>query len=585
MPIIFRAKGPGWRLEVTGKLPMLPPFIAVTPTSELQIDGPLESAEAISRSEGRMVPILPGDCVEPFLFEGVGYDVYFVKDDPSAHLSLPGGSEHRHSHGNIDHHFIDFGSNVGFVELVARTLSAQTRFRFEVWSRKVDYRTDYLEMRDDVSKILRNLAMTANAKTFGLAAPAWDAKPTLIEWFALLKSHFDMMMKLANMIVIRPHAKLIRWEEEIESGKARKVSRHRLSRHLRKSNAGPRIERFAITLPRRIAHQVSRLSVDTPENRYVKAVLRATFQNIRTLLSFDATEDEDGDRTSETRYFESIRTELSVMGSRLETLRRAPGMRDIGEAPTVRPQSMVLHKNPIYFQFDRISRMVNGGLSFAANSVPIGVKDTALLYEYWCFLKIIELLRKQRFDLLDQSVVKTNRFKTTVTLKKGISAAIKLRSRSTGAALFLIYNKLFDRLPTINQKPDNVIQLASKDKFYILDAKYRIQFDSDYVRQYGGVGPTTEDINTMHRYRDAIALPHPMRPDEYRTGVVIGAAVLFPFCDEDAYLDHRFFKSLSAVEIGGLPFLPHSTKLVEDKLFALLSAFNAAAPAAVRGAG
>jgi hypothetical protein len=36
------------------------------------------------------------------------------------------------------------------------------------------------------------------------------------------------------------------------------------------------------------------------------------------------------------------------------------------------------------------------------------------------------------------------------------------------------YNRLFNKLPTIAQQPDNVIQFASDERFYIFDAKYRI---------------------------------------------------------------------------------------------------------------
>jgi hypothetical protein len=68
------------------------------------------------------------------------------------------------------------------------------------------------------------------------------------------------------------------------------------------------------------------------------------------------------------------------------------------------------------------------------------------------------------------------------------------------------------------------------------------------MKQYGGPGPTTEDVNTMHRYRDAIAIPHPMRPEEYVQGVVTGAAVLFPYPHEEAYRTHRFYKSIEHVD-------------------------------------
>ena len=42
-----------------------------------------------------------------------------------------------------------------------------------------------------------------------------------------------------------------------------------------------------------------------------------------------------------------------------------------------------------------------------------------------------------------------------------------------------------------------------------------------------------------------------------------GAYVLFPWHDEDNYESHQFYKSIDEVNIGGLPFLPNSIKLVE----------------------
>jgi len=74
----------------------------------------------------------------------------------------------------------------------------------------------------------------------------------------------------------------------------------------------------------------------------------------------------------------------------------------------------------------------------------------------------------------------------------------------------------------------------------------------------------------MHRYRDAIAIPHPTRPNDYVTGVVQGAIVLFPLPDEESYQSHKFYKSIPQVEIGGLPFLPQSTSLMKVKLSAII---------------
>lgn len=569
MPLLLQASGAGWKLEIIGKRPELPAFISNAPESAILAVG-VDAMERHDAKVNRMLPVAAGDLIEPLFFEAVAYDIHFEKLDPSATLILPPGAEVRRVRADSEHHHLNFGNNVGFAEIGIRTVSGSAKLRLEVFSRKADYRTDYVAMRDEVSAMLRNLAMAANAKTFGLAAPARDHYPTLVEWFALLQGHFDEFMRLTNGITKNPHSGLVRKTVSVDTERARRVSRQTISRALRRQNSGAAIPSLGVALPRKIHESVSSPTFDTPENRYFKALIKATYRNIRALSSVNESGDEDADRYSEKKFFDSIRPTLQGMERQLESVLRSPFLGQVAEATLARPESMVFHKHPLYSRFDKLCRLLNGGLSFAGNIVPIGMKETSLLYEYWCFLKIVGLLR-DNFDLEEQTVVQVNRLRTTVALSKGKSSAMRFTHKPTGKPLYVVYNRLFNRLPTIAQKPDNVIQFASDDKFYIFDAKYRIQFDRDYVKLYGGPGPTTEDVNTMHRYRDAIAIPHPMKPTEYKQGVVSGAVVLFPYPNETPYRDHKFYKSIRQVEIGGLPFLPGSTTLVREKLNALLA--------------
>lgn len=569
MPLLLQASGAGWKLEIIGKRPELPAFISNTPESTIIAMG-VDAMERHDAKSNRLQSVEAGDLMEPLFFEAVSYDIHFEKFDPSAKLTLPPGAEARRIRNDSEHHLLNFGNNVGFADIGITTSSRVARLRLEVFSRKADFRTDYVAMRDEVSAMLRNLAMAANAKTFGLAAPAKDHNPTLVEWFALLQEHFDEFMKLTNGIAKAPHSSLVRKSASVDTERARRVSRQTISRTLRRQNGGAIIPSLGVALPRKIYENVSSPTFDTPENRYFKALIKASYRNIRALSRVDHSGDEDADRYSEKKFFDSIRPTLQGMERQLESVLRSPFLGQVAEATLARPESMVFHKHPLYSRFDKLCRLLNGGLSFAGDIVPIGLKETSLLYEYWCFLKIVELLRK-RFDLEEQTVVQVNRLRTTVALSKGKSSAMRFTHKPTGKQLYVVYNRLFNRLPTIAQKPDNVIQFASEDKFYIFDAKYRIQFDRDYTKLYGGPGPTTEDVNTMHRYRDAIAIPHPMKPSEYKQGVVSGAVVLFPYPNEALYRSHKFYKSISQVEIGGLPFLPGSTTLVNEKLVALLA--------------
>lgn len=400
MPLLLQASGPGWKLEIIGKRPELPPFISSAPQSAILAEG-VDAMERHNVKSNGLLPFEAGDLIEPLFFESVAYDIHFEKIDPSAKLVLPPGAEARRVRADSEHHLLNFGNNVGFAEIAIATGSASARLRVEVFSRKADYRTDYLAMREEVSSILRNLAMAANAKTFGLAAPARDHYPTLVEWFALLQGHFDELMRLANGIVKNPHSSLVRKAVSVDTERARRVARNTISRALRRQNSGPVIPSLGVALPRKLHESVSSPTFDTPENRYFKALIKATYRNIRTLSSVDESGDEDADRYSERKFFDSIRPTLKRMERQLESVLRSPFLGDVAEATLERPESMVFHKHPLYSRFDKLCRLLNGGLSFAGNIVPIGVKETSLLYEYWCFLTIVSLLR-ERFDLEEQ---------------------------------------------------------------------------------------------------------------------------------------------------------------------------------------
>jgi hypothetical protein len=126
---------------------------------------------------------------------------------------------------------------------------------------------------------------------------------------------------------------------------------------------------------------------------------------------------------------------------------------------------------------------------------------------------------------------------------------------------------------TTSQKPDNLLAIdklrSEKAYEFVFDAKYKIDISKDYQNRYGGIGPKEEDINTMHRYRDAIVYKN--RKTEAYNNSVFGAFVLFPYKDEEKYKDHDFYKSIEEVNIGGIPFLPSTTGLMQEFLDKLIN--------------
>ena len=66
-----------------------------------------------------------------------------------------------------------------------------------------------------------------------------------------------------------------------------------------------------------------------------------------------------------------------------------------------------------------------------------------------------------------------------------------------------------------------------------------------------------DDINTMHRYRDSIVYENKLSKFTFEK-TMFGAYILFPYADEELYKEHRFYKSIETVNIGG--FAPIFTR-------------------------
>ncbi len=242
--------------------------------------------------------------------------------------------------------------------------------------------------------------------------------------------------------------------------------------------------------------------------------------------------------------------------------------------------SLVFSMAPGYRDLYKYYLMLLRGLSITGDVFNISVKDLALLYEYWCFIKLNSMM-KDRYELISQDIVKVQGNGLFVSLVKGSSSKVKYRNSENGEVITLSYNPKSGQVPTVAQKPDNVLslekktvnQVGKKVKYeYVFDAKYRVNpalEGSDYYNTISHTpGPETDDINTMHRYRDAIVYHNGADPYE-RT--MFGAYVLFPYANKEEYRNHKFFESIEKVNIGGLPFLPSETSMVQDMLDALIA--------------
>jgi predicted component of viral defense system (DUF524 family) len=569
MPLLASIAGPGWRLDVETRTPPRR-FVGVALASS-HIRGP--GTLTIYIPEMNAVVIENGVASHPpILAENVEYDFYLEADQiANVKANFPPATVLRKSGGNFLHYALNFHNDVGFFSFSIESDGRTTDVVLEVFPTKLDYRSDYVQIRDEVASIVRNLVIGIQARTYATATATGNRGSTLAEWTTLLKAYFSEYLKLATTIVEKPHTSLQRKTETKPIEKARHLDSKRLGIILRKGVRRPSgiVLPSGVILPRHLPELTRQTSYDTAENRHVKYLLSQTANRLQTIARTEESGDEDAELSAEQMFFRAFRPVALDMLRLIERLLQNSFLSRIQASPAPASGTQVLQKHPTYSAFTRRARLLNGGLSVTGGVLQIGLKNIAELYEYWCFLKLISVLGEQ-FQLEQLDFVQTRSTSVVVVLKKGLESKVRFRGKD-GREIAVLYNRAFTNLPTLSQKPDNIIELTDGRTLHILDAKYKIASDVEYLRQFSHPGPTSDDINTMHRYRDAIVLPKVLGGEGFERGIVQDAVVLFPYANEQEYRDHRFFKSIDTVQIGGLPFLPRSTGLVREHLTQILT--------------
>ncbi len=462
---------------------------------------------------------------------------------------------------------INFGNEIGLSDFVIRINGSDyLRITAEVFPSKISYKEDYKEIVADVTAEVYNVIFDVLKKTYMGYRQNDTIGNSPVEFFAIIRKIYTDFVRAADMILAQPHHELITTHEVLPSHKIRATD-HRSVRWIEKHPGYVKQVNGQYAAERALAVR-KQVSYDTKENRLTKHILEST---AAMLLNF---------RKNYVRL--QRETDISIVkeiDEMLQGIRRRCNtgfLADVSAHEISSGMSLVFSMAPGYRELYKHYLMLLRGLSVTGDVFNISVKDLAVLYEYWCFIKMNSLMRNSnKYMLISQDIVKVRGNGLFVSLVKGQASRVKYRNIRTQELITLAYNPKEIASPTVAQKPDNVLTLektgADTQYEYVFDAKYRINPalpGTDYHRSVGPTpGPEISDINTMHRYRDAIVYRNGASPFE-RT--MFGAYVLFPYDNEAEYQHHRFFESIAQVNIGGLPFLPSATSLVSEMLEQLI---------------
>lgn len=478
---------------------------------------------------------------------------------------------------------LQFQNEIGYTDLEIK-LNGETalKLRMEIYPTKLDYKRDYHSILEEVNRQIYNLSFDFMRKTYQSTGLKPTTSQSLTEYFTILQKVFLQLVEAVERIERMPHYKMDGEKFVKDANRVKRAGRENLGfltkrQHLLISDPknGFIPVRDLRYRPTHLLEKKKKLSYDTNENRFLRWMLERVDRKLIDILILLNDKERRQQRDPE------LQERILRMKTALRRLLQFDFLQQTGPIQHFNI-SMVLQMAPGYREVYRIYLMLLKGLSIQSDLFHISMKDLAKLYEYWCFLKIHELLAN-KYRLLRQDIIRVNRNGLFVTLDKTQQAKVEYENPLNGEKFTLYYNALpsedqHKTSPTMAQLPDNVLTLHKYDGSgqekvykYVFDAKYRINpayKGSSYENQYRQPGPEVDDINTMHRYRDAIVYQEKGSTEYERS--MFGAYVLFPYANEEKFQEHHFYKSINLINIGAFPFLPGSTSLLEAFLDELI---------------
>ncbi len=466
------------------------------------------------------------------------------------------------------------------------------RTHVEVRTSKIDYHRDYRVMLDGIAEKCMGLLLDIHAPAQArLVSDPHSSLPSIHEKYAFIRALLSSreFRDAMQYIISDPHRRTISEETVVDIRQSRRPSRslvtsvasgrHRIAVpadhpiHSSMKTAGL----SAPSLPRWISTRQSFDTRDTPENRFVKHSL-GEFQAV--LFGME-------DRLLES----SNRAEQRLLGE-VQSLRRSVGgyletslFQEVGPAVMLPLGSPVLQKRSGYreilktwLQFSLATQLSWSG---GQDVFGAGKKDVALLYEYWLFFVLIDVMDGIfQFDappmakVIDQS---SSGFDLKLRSGSAFSVVANYAAGNKSIHVRFGYNRTFSGVPpspvgsypkpgswTRSMRPDYSLsfwpselseveaELADRIVHVHFDAKYRVEnivglfgtgTDADLEEEARSDRANTRakrsDLLKMHSYRDAIR----------RTQ---GAYVLYPGSDsgDQSWIEfHEILPGLGAFSV------------------------------------
>lgn len=480
---------------------------------------------------------------------------------------------------------INTGNDVGWLRLpLTFELDGKIHTQhiaFEVLPTKMALHQDLPAMYQAIDKIYPLWRFSLVEKTEQDAATSQQRGHFPLMWlanFEALKARFEQGLKV---ICAAPHSRLQATVANIKAAKLKSRLPHKLAQQVKQDFANGQYDK-------RYKVEKKQLSVDTPENRFIKmAVVRSK----RQLAESEKKLRQSNQAPEGQRLSDSFLNELHGWQQPLQKVLNQSFLKDVGAYTDLSRESLVLQQKTGYSAVYRVWQELKFYLDVFGSQSNISMKSVAEIYEVWCFLCLKQILEQELgFELVENGATKLakNEF-FEYQLKDGFAGAFRFK-RADGVTARLAHEPKFTkkgqsiRSYLVNQEPDIVLEVtlpnsASSDSGYseekqfiwLFDAKYRIKtnqsrFD-DSSEDIESTDYVPDDaINQMHRYRDALVRLSKSQSSSTagapakKSRPVFGAFALYPGFFDQVKTPNPYATAIDEVGIGAFALLPSQTE-------------------------
>jgi predicted component of viral defense system (DUF524 family) len=462
---------------------------------------------------------------------------------------------------------INTGNDIGKLSLPL-TYQVEKEIRFaqltlEVLPTKMQLHSDLPAMYRCIDKSFPLWRFSLAEKTEQDVAKSQHRGNFPLLWLAQFKVLREQLNSALKVISNSPHSRLQRKESHIKADRLKGKLGNKLAERVREDIQNKQYDK-------RYQQDKKYLSVDTPENRFIKMVVIKCKQQLEQLTQKLEIKNNEKKDTSQ-RLSDHFITELRDWQKPLARMQKQSFLKEVGAYAGLQRESLVLQQKIGYSAVYNTWQELKYYLDVFARHSTISMKSVAETYEVWCFLTVKQML----ITCLGFEEVQSKKAKLKLNnyfelqLEDGLSGAGAFTfKRTDGLKARLAHEPVFRKNGTnirsfgVTQKPDVLLEVTFPDGkkcIWLFDAKYRIKtinnrYDNDDINQQDFV--PDDAINQMHRYRDALIHINKLDAKHTKSRPVFGAFALYPGFYDQRVEVNPYDESIKEVGIGAFALLP-----------------------------